>query len=930
MNSIISRHKQYFFILILFFVLVSTSLQAFKSLQCSQELEEFKGKRSLPSSSQLPKRDSKYIERFAKALTFWQRLEGLSQQEGQNNTHSSVIHTKKPLHITLTQLEPANNQSSSNNNNNLGNNKEENPSLDHHFNDEHDYFNNDSNSSSVAKKRVIFEGLTASSKSHSVDFLHHTKVMSPMVIEKQRETVIDTKSDSDYDPTPGVVITGREFFNILTESGKLAVEHTSDDTPNGDEVVDPKVIKTRRQTGIDIKKHLIADYFKILGIEKVHKLTTKGKGKKITVIDGWFDSRVKSLGKVLSGSTRKHAIKSGKDFYKTSHFNAVRFGHANTVVDILATIAPKSEIRVIDTCSESGVMRPNYGGVDSTIYVPAIERAINSGAAFINLSVKLAPTNSDWDAPIELATKQAIIRATQKGIGIIIALANDGYSIGQSAYTRSLLELAKDPDTKGRVLLVCASEYNSKGRERLWRDSNYPGTVEEAHHVIMAPGCGIFAQGADKSEYVKNGTSFAAPMVTAIAAIIASTHKELSAECIFALLLQSARQKSINNSFTFDCTCGMGILNPLAAVVLANRLHDKLERTPSNANIAPHVKDFFKKQERGSDLLSRYSSNDDQTDTTIVAEIAKKLWAANRGGYHISTLGKFRRADQEPIREIRSDPIFLALKETEANARQNVYKAVRLLISYGENRYKREEIAKIIKVIREIPQSKRPAVSENVKLFIDNALIIDNDALVSSFEFFVKFIKAILEDEGNDVLEKAVPFTKGVPSLFGCYDIICTINNISPEKRDDILSRATPLIQCISNRSRSSEARMAFRTESRDIYADEIIAIIQVISTIYDEDKDIDDVLRKAQPFIQDVDNGNLCASILEEINTIPTDEFNFVLKLAKQKFEIEHQKVLNGVRKSRFLRKRNKEDLKKAQRDFQNEIPNIIIRAKL
>ncbi|HBA72062.1 MAG TPA: hypothetical protein DCZ63_07690, partial [Geobacter sp.] len=160
--------------------------------------------------------------------------------------------------------------------------------------------------------------------------------------------------------------------------------------------------------------------------------------------------------------------------------------------------------------------------------------AVDNGAKVINLSI-----GGYGYSPMLL---DAVNYAQSKGCILIAAGGNDG--IEKEVYP------AGYPDVIGVAAL--ASE------NAIWQSSN-----TGRHIAVAAPGANIISTSANGGYSVASGTSAAAPMVTALAAILSAERPDLSSSAIARLIQQTARDLGEQGR---DKVYGAGAIDAVAAL----------------------------------------------------------------------------------------------------------------------------------------------------------------------------------------------------------------------------------------------------------------------------------------------------------------------------------------------------------------------------
>jgi subtilisin family serine protease len=95
------------------------------------------------------------------------------------------------------------------------------------------------------------------------------------------------------------------------------------------------------------------------------------------------------------------------------------------------------------------------------------------------------------------------------------------------------------------------------------------GQVSE--YIITAPSAGLYVLGPLDLPFVRSGTSFAAPMVTAAAALLKAYRPNASAAKIFDALRHGARKESLRGDDKLGPTFGNGVLDIAKSLSLIDR-----------------------------------------------------------------------------------------------------------------------------------------------------------------------------------------------------------------------------------------------------------------------------------------------------------------------------------------------------------------------
>jgi subtilisin family serine protease len=160
----------------------------------------------------------------------------------------------------------------------------------------------------------------------------------------------------------------------------------------------------------------------------------------------------------------------------------------------------------------------------------AIRYAVDNGAHIINMSF------GKGYSPFRDVVDDAIRYADQRGVLLVHAAGNDARDLAaESNYPTRFLARG---DTARLWLEVGAS--NWRGPEQLASEfSNYG-----RHQVdLFAPGSDVLSTAPGNAYEAASGTSFAAPVVSGVAALLMAYYPELSAADVRRIILESATQR---------------------------------------------------------------------------------------------------------------------------------------------------------------------------------------------------------------------------------------------------------------------------------------------------------------------------------------------------------------------------------------------------
>ncbi len=195
------------------------------------------------------------------------------------------------------------------------------------------------------------------------------------------------------------------------------------------------------------------------------------------------------------------------------------------------------EILAIDATSQdmAGEYFDTYG------LVSAIEYAVEKGAEVINMSL--------GGLGVDLVLEDAVEMAYEAGVTVVVAAGNDA------------TDEAVTPGDHNEVIGVC----NTTREDRRYKYEDifggYSSNFGQAKD-ISAPGTGILST-IPKGYENYSGTSMAAPMVSAVAAMVYAVSPELTPAQMKNILCGTARDV---DEAGFDYYTGYGVVNALDAV----------------------------------------------------------------------------------------------------------------------------------------------------------------------------------------------------------------------------------------------------------------------------------------------------------------------------------------------------------------------------
>ncbi|MEV0749966.1 type VII secretion-associated serine protease mycosin [Streptomyces sp. NPDC050273] len=264
---------------------------------------------------------------------------------------------------------------------------------------------------------------------------------------------------------------------------------------------------------------------------------TRGKGIRVAVIDTGVDDTNPQLRDAVDTSAGIDYTGGGG-----SDGTVDEVGHGTKVAGIIAA-RPRTGTGFVGLAPEATVIpiRQNDGrrnGLDSAM-AAAIDHAIAKGAQVINISQDTTRPLAD-----DSLLGRAVARAVAEDVVVVAAAGNDGMD-GRRRTTY--------PAGFEGVLAVAASDRNNE-RAPFSQAGEFVG--------IAAPGVDIVSTVPGDGQCTDNGTSFAAPYVAGVVALMRAKYPDWTAAQIIARIEQTA-ERSVNGR---DAFVGWGVVDPVRAL----------------------------------------------------------------------------------------------------------------------------------------------------------------------------------------------------------------------------------------------------------------------------------------------------------------------------------------------------------------------------
>ncbi|MFV0127461.1 type VII secretion-associated serine protease mycosin [Streptomyces sp. HMX112] len=274
---------------------------------------------------------------------------------------------------------------------------------------------------------------------------------------------------------------------------------------------------------------------------------TKGKGVRVAVIDTGVDDVNPQLKTAVDASAGADFLKPGKDDAPDSKRGRTdgtvdEVGHGTKVAGIIAA-RPREGTGFVGLAPEATIIpiRQNdekNSGKSNTM-AQAIDHAIAKKAQVINIS-------QDTTQPLgpQSDLGRAVGRALEADIVVVASAGNDGID-GKLKNTY--------PAAFPGVLAVASSDRNNE-RAAFSQAGSFVG--------VAAPGVDVVSTVPGGGQCVDNGTSFSAPYVAGVAALLRAKYPRWKAREIVAQIEQTA-ERSINGR---DDYVGWGVVDPVRAL----------------------------------------------------------------------------------------------------------------------------------------------------------------------------------------------------------------------------------------------------------------------------------------------------------------------------------------------------------------------------
>ncbi|MET9015569.1 type VII secretion-associated serine protease mycosin [Streptomyces olivaceoviridis] len=289
-----------------------------------------------------------------------------------------------------------------------------------------------------------------------------------------------------------------------------------------------------------------------------------GKGVQVAVIDTGVDVRNPQLTKAVDASKGKNLLpdknRKGEKIDRGNKSGTTdTVGHGTRVAGIIAArpakgtgfvgLAPDATIIPIKQNDAEG-----DGTADSL--ASAITYAVQAGADVINISQDTAEALD----PKTSKLKDAVDYALGHKVVVVASAGNDGLG-GNVKVTY--------PASYEGVLAVAASDRNNE-RAAFSQSGDFVG--------VSAPGVDMISTVPGNGHCSDNGTSFSAPYVAGVAALLKSKYPDWTAQQVVAQIEQTA-ERAIPGR---DRLVGWGVVDPVKALTEVDPAHPVESPKPEN------------------------------------------------------------------------------------------------------------------------------------------------------------------------------------------------------------------------------------------------------------------------------------------------------------------------------------------------------------
>ena len=341
-----------------------------------------------------------------------------------------------------------------------------------------------------------------------------------------------------------------------------------------------------------------------LNVIALHESGFKGRGIRIALLDNGFHYISHNAFDSLKVVAERDFV-NGDDVVSDqddqpltgNETRSAQNVHGAQVLSILAAndpgrmigVAPEAEYLLAKTENNS-----REEPIEEDFWIAGLEWADSLNADIVNSSLGYniwddgsGYSYDDLDGSTALSSRAAAL-AVQRGIIVVVAAGNEG----SAAWTY----ITAPADAPG-VIAVGAVDFRQKIATSSSRGPTADGRIKPD---VVAPGVGVVVADIRRGDYRRsNGTSFAAPLVSGICALLLEMHPVWGPE----QMLQTVRQTATDlGEAGPDTVYGWGQVNALRASGLVKRTWDELVTAPFPNPVSQEIMYFPLKLEFDDDV----------------------------------------------------------------------------------------------------------------------------------------------------------------------------------------------------------------------------------------------------------------------------------------------------------------------------------------
>ncbi|MFD7136033.1 type VII secretion-associated serine protease mycosin [Streptomyces sp. NPDC059894] len=337
-------------------------------------------------------------------------------------------------------------------------------------------------------------------------------------------------------------------------------------------------------------------------LDELWQGTQKGKGVRVAVIDTGVDDKNPQLASAVDKEAGRDYLTEGSGADPTND----EVGHGTKVAGIIAA-RPADDTGFVGLAPNATIIPIRQNDADnsgdSDTMAQAITYAVDQGADVINVS---QDTTKPLSATSALA--EAVRKAIAARVVIVASAGNDGLD-GEVKNTY--------PAAFPGVLAVASSDRNNE-RASFSQSGTFVG--------VAAPGVDIVSTVPGGGQCTDNGTSFSAPFVAGVAALLKEKHPDWTPAQIVTQIEQTA-ERVVNGHDNF---VGWGVVDPVRAVQESDVADPASSPTPDPGPTRAAAPDVapFSLAETSQERDERYATYALGITVTLMAVIAGTAIAA--------------------------------------------------------------------------------------------------------------------------------------------------------------------------------------------------------------------------------------------------------------------------------------------------------------